>query len=324
MKKILTTRMFVRLLSFMCAAVLIILDIETGGFCPRSLCLSLYAAAVIAALHPFATDSTLACLVSALVYTVLVFALRLLGVHWPLLLPLSACTLLVHGIRRTVVRLKGLRQYSGTLGVWHCMEDYAWLFYIMVLACCGVLLACGELWWPKAFMCLAMLAALQIRAWSGAQLFFSKDKEVKLKELSRGLDHALSQPLPDSRMSTMYSRILTVMEEKKPYLDESFSMTDLSRMVYVNPSYVSRAINNCSGYNFSRFTNGYRIDYAMDLIRRDPHLRMTEVTTMSGFHNVVSFNSSFRAIVGKTPSEFQREVRMEAIGFPSSLQVQEQ
>jgi YesN/AraC family two-component response regulator len=97
------------------------------------------------------------------------------------------------------------------------------------------------------------------------------------------------------------------MEDKRPYLDEKLNLDSFSKAVFSNKVYVSKNINHYSGKNFRQFINWYRIQYALDLMKKDPHLRMEEVAMMSGFHTTVSFNMAFRLFVAKTPTEWHEE-----------------
>ena len=105
----------------------------------------------------------------------------------------------------------------------------------------------------------------------------------------------------------VYQRVERYMEESRPYLDEKINLESFSKAIFSNTVYVSRTINHYSGRNFRQFVNWYRIQYALDLMRKDPHLKMEEVSSMSGFHSTVSFNMAFRLFEGKTPTEWHEE-----------------
>ena len=105
----------------------------------------------------------------------------------------------------------------------------------------------------------------------------------------------------------LFQRMVRYMEEKRPYLDESLNLDDFSRAMYTNKVYVSKNINYYSGKNFRQFINWYRIRYAKELMMQDPHLKMEEVSTMSGFHSTVSFNMAFRLFEEKTPTGWLEE-----------------
>ena len=128
---------------------------------------------------------------------------------------------------------------------------------------------------------------------------------------SRGPDaEPESSSVPDGvgkRGYEVYLRVQRYMEEKRPYLDEKLNLESFSKGIFSNTVYVSRTINYYSGRNFRQFVNWYRIQYALDLMRKDPHLKMEEVSSMSGFHSTVSFNMAFRLFEGKTPTEWHEE-----------------
>ena len=105
----------------------------------------------------------------------------------------------------------------------------------------------------------------------------------------------------------VYLRAVECMETKKPFLDEKLDLEQFAKAIFSNKAYVSKNVNLYSGRNFRKFVNGYRIQYAVELMMKDPHLRMEEVSTMSGFHSPVSFNMAFRLFQGKTPTQWHEE-----------------
>ncbi len=104
----------------------------------------------------------------------------------------------------------------------------------------------------------------------------------------------------------LYLRITEFMDLKKPFLDPDYTVVDLSRRMYTNRNLVSKAVNNCSGRNFKQFLNWYRIKHAAQLLRRDPRMRLDEVSHLSGFNTQPSFNSAFKRNMGERPSEYVR------------------
>jgi len=158
---------------------------------------------------------------------------------------------------------------------------------------------------------LALIVTVAVRLVSGHTLYMTKGHEDELKSLLRGnlRTQEVAEGVKEKKMKALYKKILDYFEEKKPYLDENVSLDDISRSLYTNKSYLSKTVNVLSGQNFRQFVNYYRIEYAVELIRRDPHLKVEELAMMSGFHNPVSFNMAFRLFKGKTPSEWIHEHR---------------
>lgn len=111
------------------------------------------------------------------------------------------------------------------------------------------------------------------------------------------------------KMAALYKRAVEHMEERKPFLDESFGLEEFAKKLFTNKVYLSRTINALSGRNFRQFVNYYRIRYSTDLARKDPRLKVEELAMMSGFHTVVSYNMAFRLFMNETPSEWLHRYR---------------
>lgn len=112
------------------------------------------------------------------------------------------------------------------------------------------------------------------------------------------------EPAPDSpRDEQLMQRIIRLMEEQRPYLDSDLKQADVATVLGVRLDEVSRCINSYA-FNFSQFINGYRIEYAKQLMLRKPGIKMTQVAIESGFSNETTFYRTFKAIVGMPPSEW--------------------
>lgn len=107
----------------------------------------------------------------------------------------------------------------------------------------------------------------------------------------------------------LYTRMKEYMETKKPFTSQLFCLDDMARAMYTNSAYVSRIINTCTGANFSKYVNNYRVRYAMDLYKSDPNLKASELCQLSGFNTKVTFNMSFKLFTGSTPGEWCRHYR---------------
>ena len=82
-------------------------------------------------------------------------------------------------------------------------------------------------------------------------------------------------------------------------------------MLYTNKVYVSRAINDHTGKNFCQYVNYHRIMYSVSAFRENPHLRISELAEMSGFHTIVSYNMAFRLVMNDSPGEWCKKIRQE-------------
>ena len=124
------------------------------------------------------------------------------------------------------------------------------------------------------------------------------------------------------RLEQLFRRVENYMQREKPFLDDGFTLLGLASELATNKSLVSKAINLNSGKNFCQYANKYRVEYAVAMMKRDKRLRVGEVSIMSGFHSVASFNMAFKLFMNDTPSEYMRTlhssgIRKEGVSQPS-------
>lgn len=158
---------------------------------------------------------------------------------------------------------------------------------------------------------LPALGCVFVLTFAGSFLVLPATPPVKSSDSPREADpgEETSPPpsQPGKRGFELFQRASRYMEEQHPFLDDKMDLDRFSRAIYSNKVYVSKAINYYSGKNFRQFLNWHRIQYALDLMRQDPHLKMEEVSILSGFHSTVSFNMAFRLFQGKTPTAWHEE-----------------
>lgn len=121
------------------------------------------------------------------------------------------------------------------------------------------------------------------------------------------------EPDGERRMDEMFDRLEKYMLEKEPFLNENLSLAELAAEMYTNKTYLSRTINLKSGKNYCQYINQYRVNYAVQVIKKDRRVKVIELAMISGFHSVASFNMAFRLFMGDTPSEYMRT--LQATGF---------
>ena len=119
-------------------------------------------------------------------------------------------------------------------------------------------------------------------------------------------DRSMKADRKDNLYRSVFCRVEEYFRTESPFLDVDISISDVSERVFTNRAYVSRAISECSGTNFRQYVNGYRIRYAMDCFRKNPSLKVSDLSSMSGFRTVASYNMAFRRFVGEVPTDWMR------------------
>jgi AraC-like DNA-binding protein len=83
-------------------------------------------------------------------------------------------------------------------------------------------------------------------------------------------------------------------------------LEDAARAASLSPSYFSRVFSKTVGTSFRSFLNGIRLERAAQLMS-GTDARLADIALECGFESVRSFNRSFRALRGTTPSELRLE-----------------
>ena len=116
-----------------------------------------------------------------------------------------------------------------------------------------------------------------------------------------------SEPQP-AKDDELMRRIIALMEEEKPYLSSELKVSDLADKIGTSSRNVSDCIRNSTGSTFANFINAYRIDYAKQLMRQQPDMKISEVFLSSGFANETTFFRIFKAVTGMTPNEWKAKI----------------
>jgi len=150
---------------------------------------------------------------------------------------------------------------------------------------------------------VAVFLFLYARSVSGIALFPAVKLEKRLWKEVGSRYGAFPQKYGDD---ALYERCCRYMRDRKPFLVESYSIDDLASAMLTNRAYLSKSINMCSDRNFRQFVNHYRIRHAVELMTRDPRVKMQDLAQLCGFHNQVSFNMAFKLETGTTPGEWRK------------------
>ena len=119
------------------------------------------------------------------------------------------------------------------------------------------------------------------------------------------LHNDLHNESPESTNDELMRQIRLLMEEQKLYLNSELKLNDVADALNTNRNLISSCINSQQGCSFSQFVNSYRVEYAKELIRRKPDMKISEVWMQSGFSTETSFFRTFKAVTGMTPTEWK-------------------
>ncbi|MBP5382741.1 MAG: AraC family transcriptional regulator [Bacteroidales bacterium] len=314
-----------RIFSIASGALLSLLDVLYGeGDLFPLLCVDLYCALHLLMLYPCSKSGVKAPLIAQLVSLSFFVPLKLLPLPLWAPVPVSGVILLFFVFRHSRERFKDVLPLFHSSAVWAGVEEYAALFHTAVFLFAGTLVfvLAG---WDKAGprVCLGLLAVLYVleyyRVYTRTTLLISarKEEQIRRGQKGAGFKSPVQYVDSDSRSAELFNDVVRIMETKKPYLQDDFAVEDLARMTHTNRMYLSRSINFHSGRNFNQLVNYYRVKYAIELLKKDTGLRMTELSQMCGFHTVVSFNMAFKLNERMTPSEYSRSLKSSRLSSAS-------
>ena len=95
-----------------------------------------------------------------------------------------------------------------------------------------------------------------------------------------------------------------LMNKQQLFLNHNLKVNDVAIELNTNPRYVSDCIKAQCGCTFSQYVNNLRIEYAKNLMRNQPDIKMAEVALSAGFSNETTFFRTFKGITGQSPKEW--------------------
>jgi AraC-like DNA-binding protein len=109
---------------------------------------------------------------------------------------------------------------------------------------------------------------------------------------------------PDLHQQTL-QKLKDLMEKEKLYCRADFSLPELAQRLGVSVHALSQVINEGMGKSFFEMSAMYRVEEAKRLLRDQPHVKVEEIAEQVGYLSKSSFNTAFKKLTGKTPSEYR-------------------
>ncbi|MDI9366117.1 MAG: AraC family transcriptional regulator [Flavobacterium sp.] len=107
-----------------------------------------------------------------------------------------------------------------------------------------------------------------------------------------------------------YLKIIELkMNELKPFLQEGFSLKDLSDITNIPYTYLSTIINQEYNLNFNELVNKYRIDYVKAILEMpESNLYTLEaISKKAGFSSRATFSRAFSKFEGCSPKDYLKK-----------------
>lgn len=109
------------------------------------------------------------------------------------------------------------------------------------------------------------------------------------------------EPIP-----SLIARIDEAMEKERLFLSQDITLVTLSEKIGTNRTYVSKAIKDAKGCNFPDYLNRYRLDYAIELLKKTPkdEIMIQNIAVQCGCGSIQTFYRYFKLFFNETPTQW--------------------
>ena len=140
--------------------------------------------------------------------------------------------------------------------------------------------------------------------------FYRQPKQEQTVEKE---DEAPKTPDPkEAANAELMQRIHHLVVEEKQFLNSDLTVSALAKQIGTHRNNISACVNLIKGCNFTQYVNGYRIEYAKQLMLKYPDQKANAIGIDSGFANDTSFFRTFRALTGQTPGDWKKQQSSQA------------
>ncbi len=141
------------------------------------------------------------------------------------------------------------------------------------------------------------------------QLFINPTQNESLSETVQASSGKYrNSGMKEDDIAHTYSRLLSLMETEKPYLQPKLSLADLASSLGLSTNELSQVINQQASVNFYDFVNRYRVEEFLRLAQKKNHYNLLALAFEAGFNSKTAFNTVFKKQKGSTPSDYLRKI----------------
>ena len=117
--------------------------------------------------------------------------------------------------------------------------------------------------------------------------------------------------LPGEESKAYASKVTAYLEESRSYMQQSYTLPDLSNALNIPLYKLSLVINDQLNTSFYHLINRYRIEEAKKLLLSmdQKKTNIVNIAFQSGFNSSSTFYSIFKKFTGMTPTEYIRQNR---------------
>jgi AraC-like DNA-binding protein len=137
---------------------------------------------------------------------------------------------------------------------------------------------------------------------------YLEDTKVIYNNASSESSQKPKSKFSSSELNDIFQKVEELITTEHLYLKPDLTIHELGIRLELNSKYLSQAINNQEDLNFNKYINKKRIAHAQELILDKSYKKYSieGIAQESGFRSKSTFNTTFKSLVGLTPSEFKK------------------
>jgi len=102
------------------------------------------------------------------------------------------------------------------------------------------------------------------------------------------------------------NKLNRLMATEQCFLESDLSLQSLADRVKISPHHLSQILNEKLEKSFYDYVNEQRVEYARQLLLKEPGRSITDIAFESGYNSKNSFHNAFKRHTGTTPSDYRR------------------
>jgi len=111
--------------------------------------------------------------------------------------------------------------------------------------------------------------------------------------------------LRDHTAQYYLNKLNRLMATERYFLDSDLSMQSLAERVGISPHNLSQILNEQLEKSFYDYVNEQRVEFARQLLLKEPRRPMIDIALQCGYNSKNSFYNAFKRHTGTTPSEYR-------------------
>lgn len=146
------------------------------------------------------------------------------------------------------------------------------------------------------------------------QELLRKKREERILD-SQNLDSPkkVVKEIPENIVEDLLNR-LEKFENNQEFLNRNIDLKSLADKFKTNTTYLSKVVNTYKKRNFNSYVNKLRINYMIELLKKEPKVRNYTIEALSeiaGFTSSRHFSDTFHAETGLRPTYFLEKIQKE-------------